>query len=72
VIDVAISGEQNVIKKETERVIKQNDITVEIQRKWMANKKKVMPAISGETGTCCTSFRLYLSDTRRRKKPRNC
>ena len=36
-IDVAISGEKHVIKKETERAY--SDVTIEIQRKWKANKK---------------------------------
>ena len=31
-IDVAISGERNVIKKEAEKILKYNDLTIEIQR----------------------------------------
>jgi hypothetical protein len=33
-IDVAISGDRNVIKKETENVLKYKDLTIEIQRMW--------------------------------------
>jgi hypothetical protein len=66
-MDVTISGEENVIKKETERVIKHNDITIEIRCKRRTNKK-VVPAIIGETGADSTSIRQYLSDTPGRKK----
>ena len=31
-IDVAISGESNVIKKEAEKILKYKDLTIEIQR----------------------------------------
>jgi len=30
--DVAISGVRNVIKKEAEKILKYNDVTIEIQR----------------------------------------
>jgi len=33
-IDAAISGEKNVIKKETEKILKYKDLTTEIQRMW--------------------------------------
>jgi len=33
-IDVAISGDRNVIKKEAEKVLKYKDLTIEIQRMW--------------------------------------
>jgi hypothetical protein len=36
-IDVAISGDRNVIKKEAEKILKYKDPTIEIQRMW--NKK---------------------------------
>jgi len=49
-IDVAISGDKNVIKKEAEKVLKYKDLTIEIQR--MGNiKAKVIPVIIGATGT---------------------
>jgi len=31
-IDVAISGDRNVIKKEAEKILKYKDLTIEIQR----------------------------------------
>ena len=33
-IDVAISGDRNVIKKEAEKILKYKDHTIEIQRMW--------------------------------------
>ena len=33
-IDVAISGDRNVIKKETENILIYKDLTIEIQRMW--------------------------------------
>jgi len=33
-IDVAISGDRNVIKKEADNILKYKDFTVEIQRMW--------------------------------------
>ena len=60
-IDVAISGDRNVIKKEAEKIRKYEDLTIEIQR--MLNvKTKVIPVIIGATGTISKSFRKYVSD----------
>jgi hypothetical protein len=59
-IDVAISGDRNVIKHEAEKILKYKDLTIEIQR--MLNvKKKVIPVIIGATGTISKSFRKYAS-----------
>ena len=33
-IDVAISGDRNVIRKEAEQILKYKDLTIEIQRMW--------------------------------------
>jgi hypothetical protein len=33
-IDVAISGDRNVIKKEAEKILKYKDLITEIQRMW--------------------------------------
>jgi hypothetical protein len=33
-IDVAISGDRNVINKEAEKILKYKDLTIEIQRMW--------------------------------------
>jgi hypothetical protein len=37
-IDVAISGDRNVIKKEAEKILKYKDLTIEIQRMWNVKK----------------------------------
>jgi len=55
-IDVAISGDRNVIKKEAEKILKYKDLTIQIQRMWNV-KTKVIPAIIGATGTISKSFR---------------
>jgi hypothetical protein len=60
-IDVAISGERNVIKKETEKILKYKDLTIETQRVWIV-KARVIPVIIGATGIICKSFRKYVSD----------
>jgi len=55
-IDVVISGDRNVIKKQPEKILKYKDLTIEIQR--MCNvKPKVIPVIIGATGTISKSFR---------------
>ena len=49
-IDVAVSGDRNVIKKEVEKILKYKNLTIEIQR--MCNvKAKVITIITGATGT---------------------
>ena len=60
-IDVAISGDRNVIKKEAEEILKYKDLTIEIQRMWNV-KTKVIPIIIGATGTISKSFRKYMSN----------
>ena len=60
-IDVAISGDGNVIKKEAEKILKYKDLTTEIQRMWNV-KTKVIPVIIGTTGTISKSFRKYVSN----------
>ena len=60
-IDVAISGNRNVIKKEVENIVKYKDLTIEIQRMWNV-KTKVIPIIIGATGTISKSFRKYMSN----------
>jgi hypothetical protein len=49
-IDVAISEDRNVIKKEAEKILKCKDLTIEIQRTWNV-KTKVIPVTIGATGT---------------------
>ena len=60
-IDVAISEDRNVIKKEAEKVLKYKDLTIEIQRMWNV-KTKVIPVIIGVTGTISKTFRKYVSN----------
>jgi hypothetical protein len=60
-IDVANSGDRNVIKKEFEKILKYNDLTIEIQRMWNV-KTKVIPVIIGVIGTISKSFRKYVSN----------
>jgi len=60
-IDVAISGDRNVIKKEAEKILKYEDLTKEIQHMWNINAR-VIPVIIGATGTISKSLRKYVSD----------
>jgi len=60
-IDVEISGDRNVIKLEAKKVLKYKDLTIEIQRMWNV-KTKVIPVITGATGTISKSFRKYVSN----------
>ena len=55
-IDIAISADRNVIKKEAEKILKYKDLTIETQRMWNV-KTKVIPVIIGATGTISKSFR---------------
>jgi len=59
-IDVAISGDRNVFKKEAEKILKYKDLTIEIQRMWNV-KTKVIPVIIGAAGTISKSLRKYES-----------
>jgi hypothetical protein len=59
-INVAISGDRNVIKKEAEKILKYKDLTTETQRMWNV-KTRVIPVIIGATGTIPKSFRKYVS-----------
>jgi len=55
-IDIAISGDRNVIKKEAEKILKYKDLTIEIQRMWNV-KTKVISIIIVATGIISKSFR---------------
>jgi len=60
-IDITISGDRNVTKKEAENILKYKDFTVEIQR--MCNvKTRVISLVIGETRTISKSFRKYVSN----------
>ena len=60
-IDVVISGDRNVIKEEAEKILKYKNLTIEIQPMWNV-KTKVIPVITGATGTISKSFRQYVSN----------
>jgi hypothetical protein len=60
-IDVAISGDRNMIKKEAEKILEYKDRTIEIQRMWNV-KARVIPLVIGATGTISKSFRKYVSN----------
>jgi hypothetical protein len=47
-IDVVISGDRNVIKKEAEKILNYKDLTVEIQRMWNV-KARLIPVVTGST-----------------------
>ena len=61
-IDVAVSGDRNVIKKEAEKVLKYKDLTIEIQRVWNVKTKVIPVIVIGATGTISRSFRKYVSN----------
>jgi hypothetical protein len=58
-IDVAISGDRNVIKKEAEKILQYKGLISEIQCMWNA-KKKVVLVMTGATGTILKALRKYL------------
>jgi hypothetical protein len=60
-IDIAISGDRNVIKIESEKILINKDLAAEIQRMWNV-KAKVISAIKGANGTISKSLRQYLSN----------
>jgi hypothetical protein len=57
---VANSGDINVIKREAEKILKYKDLIIEIQRMWNM-KTKLIPVITGATGTISKLSRQYLS-----------
>ena len=59
-IDVAIPGDRNVIKKEAEKILKYKNLTIEIRSKWHA-KTKVIPATTRAIGTTDILYGKYLS-----------
>ena len=60
-IDIAISGDRNVTKKEAGKILKYKDITKEIP--CMCNvKEEVIPVITGVNGTISKSLRQYLNN----------
>jgi hypothetical protein len=59
--DVALSGDRNVVKKGTEKILKYEDINIGNQRMWNV-KAQVIPVIIGATGTILKSLRQCLSN----------
>jgi hypothetical protein len=55
-IDVAISGDRNVIQKDAVKILKYKDLTMEMLLIWNV-KTRVIPVIIGATGTISKSFR---------------
>jgi len=49
------------MKKEAEKILQYKDLTIEIERMWNV-KTKVIPVITGATGTVSKSFRKYVSN----------
>jgi hypothetical protein len=60
-IDAAISEDRNVMKKESETILKYKDLTIEIQHMWNV-KTKMIQIIIWATGSISKSFRKYLSN----------
>jgi hypothetical protein len=60
-LDVAISGDRNVIKKEAEKILKHKDLTIEIQQMWN-EKTKAIPVTIGATETISKTLRKYVSN----------
>jgi hypothetical protein len=59
--DVTVLGDRNVIKKEAKKILKYEDLTIEIQH--LRNvKTRVIPVIIGVTGTISKSFTKYVSN----------
>jgi hypothetical protein len=50
-----------VIKKEAEKILKYEDLTIETHRMWNV-KTNVIPVKVGATGTISKSLRIYLSN----------
>jgi len=60
-IDVAINGDRNVVKKEAEKILNYKDLITEIQHMWNV-KAIVMLVITGATGTISKLLRQYLNN----------
>ena len=54
-MDVALSDDVNVLKKETEKRLKDKDLQIEISRMWNV-KTKVAAVVVGDLGTMSDNF----------------
>jgi hypothetical protein len=62
-IDVAVPGDRNVIKKGVEKILTYKDLIIELQRKWNVKARvSLVQVIRGATGTISKSLRQYLSN----------
>ena len=59
--NIAYYGDSFVTEEETDKIVKYKDLIIEIQRMWNV-KAKVIPVITGATGTIAKSLRQYLSN----------
>ena len=50
-IDVAIPGDRNVVKKEAEMILKYKDLIIEVQRMWNVKAKAIPVILIWATGT---------------------
>jgi len=66
-VDVAISADRNVNKKEAKKILIYEYLTIEIQCMWNV-KAKVILVITGVTGTISKSLRQYLRNILRKHK----
>jgi hypothetical protein len=64
-LDVGISGDRNVTKKEAEKILKYKHLTIKVQCMWDV-RTSATPVIIGATGTISKSFRKYLSNVPRK------
>ena len=65
-IDVAISGERNVIKKEDEKILKYKDVIIVIQCVWDV-KAKVISVVIEATGMTLKSLTQTVPEQHARK-----
>jgi len=57
-------GDRNAIKRDAERTVKYKDVIIDIQRMWNV-PAKMIPVITGASGTISESFRQYLTNVDR-------
>ena len=69
-INVATSGDGNVMKKEAKKILKYKDLTTDIQDTWNVKTKLILVIIEA-TGTIPNSSRKYMSKIRGSTKSRN-